>query len=278
MRSVLIVVIAVLVVTSPFFVNFSFCQEIDSLILPTTYIDVGDTVVLSLCLSNKSFAVGSFTSTIILPDSLIATFVDIQRGYDVSDYVYFNSTYSLGLARIVGIANLPGYDHVSPLPIGYHEIAVITITVTDNVQIGSYLDVMFNRSGEMINVISDSTGYFSLEAFTVDGLIIVDYPFGIEDAQSLPDVFSLNNNYPNPFNGCTNIEFVIQEPGYVLLEVYDVLGRRVARLFDNYTFSGYYNIKWNGVSDNTQPVSSGIYFYTLYYNEKSVTKKMSLLK
>ncbi|MEW6195693.1 MAG: S8 family serine peptidase [Bacteroidota bacterium] len=80
-------------------------------------------------------------------------------------------------------------------------------------------------------------------------------------------------NYPNPFNPTTLIQFTIKNSGKVTLKVYDVLGREVANLLNSYHESGSYEIPFDGSS-----LPSGIYFYNLTVNGKSLTKKMMLLK
>lgn len=85
--------------------------------------------------------------------------------------------------------------------------------------------------------------------------------------------FELYNNYPNPFNPSTRIEFEISAIGHVTLRVYDVLGREVATLVDGQRLPGKYEAKFDGGR-----FSSGVYFCTLTSNGSSQTKKMLLLK
>ncbi len=80
-------------------------------------------------------------------------------------------------------------------------------------------------------------------------------------------------NYPNPFNPTTLIRFTIKNSGKVTLKVFDVLGREVAELLNTHHESGSYEIPFDGSN-----LPSGIYFYNLTANGKSLTKKMMLLK
>ncbi|MCX8056335.1 MAG: M14-type cytosolic carboxypeptidase [Ignavibacteria bacterium] len=96
--------------------------------------------------------------------------------------------------------------------------------------------------------------------------------------------FSLSQNYPNPFNSKTKIQFSIltdeinpQTKERVILKVYDILGREIATLKDDYLSSGVYEIDFD-VSRLSQPISSGIYFAKLFFKEKSQTIKMVYLK
>ncbi|MBK7378892.1 MAG: T9SS type A sorting domain-containing protein [Ignavibacteriales bacterium] len=93
-----------------------------------------------------------------------------------------------------------------------------------------------------------------------------------EDFSSLTS-YSLSNNYPNPFNPSTKINYRIGNESLVQLKVYDVLGNEVARLVDEYKVSGSYEIEFNA-----SQLSSGIYFYKLRAGGFVETKKMILLR
>jgi Secretion system C-terminal sorting domain len=85
--------------------------------------------------------------------------------------------------------------------------------------------------------------------------------------------YSLKQNYPNPFNPTTVIQYEVKEPGWVKLEVYDVLGFKVKELVNEVKGSGLYNVTFDATN---RP--SGIYIYKLNINGYSAVQKMSLLK
>ncbi len=86
--------------------------------------------------------------------------------------------------------------------------------------------------------------------------------------------FSLGQNYPNPFNPLTNISFSVSITGIVKLEVYNLLGQKVAVLFDEIaTAKTIYSIKFNA-----ENYSSGIYIYLLRTKTGIESKKMCLIK
>ncbi len=89
----------------------------------------------------------------------------------------------------------------------------------------------------------------------------------------LPDRFSLSQNFPNPFNPETRINFAIQGSGFTTLKVYSLNGREAVSLVNDNLNPGNYSISFNGSS-----LSSGIYFYTLHSGDFVETKKMLLLK
>ena len=253
-------------------------QEIDTLYLPAVYCAPGDTIVMAMHLRNQSFRVGGISSKIVLPDSGLAVFTFAQRGSAVEDFAIFVNEFSAGTLRLAGIANMPNFDPIPPLPLGLHEIAIFRIAVSESVPSGTILPVEFDRTGQMTNAISDSSGYLLSAPVVIDGEIIIESEQGIADENTLPQEFVLGGNYPNPFNARTTIEFEISKSGAARLCVYDLLGHLVCTIFDRYCEPGLYTVGWDGTGDNGRSVASGIYLYRLYYDGKSATRKMSLLK
>lgn len=91
----------------------------------------------------------------------------------------------------------------------------------------------------------------------------------------MPNTIELYQNYPNPFNPKTIISYQLSNYNKVTLKVYDLLGREIATLEDNYKKPGNYKIEFSADKYN---LSSGIYFYQLKAGEKIFTKKMMLIK
>jgi len=85
--------------------------------------------------------------------------------------------------------------------------------------------------------------------------------------------FALHQNYPNPCNPTTVINYELPKATYVLLAVYDMLGREVAALVNGEQTAGYKSVTWNAAN-----VPSGIYFYRLTAGTFTETKKLLLLK
>lgn len=90
---------------------------------------------------------------------------------------------------------------------------------------------------------------------------------------TLPAVFSLEQNYPNPFNPTTIIRYQLPQEGYVTLKIYDMLGREVSTLVNEYKNAGEYKINFDASS-----LSSGVYVYRILVNDFVSTKKMILMK
>jgi hypothetical protein len=85
--------------------------------------------------------------------------------------------------------------------------------------------------------------------------------------------YSLDNNYPNPFNPTTTINYSLASSGKVNISVYNILGQEVATLINKYQHAGEHRVAWNG-----HGLSSGVYIYRLRSNDFVQTKKMMLMK
>jgi len=85
--------------------------------------------------------------------------------------------------------------------------------------------------------------------------------------------FNLEHNYPNPFNPSTKINFTIPENGFVTLKVYNTIGSEVKTLINGNMNSGAHQITFDASN-----LPSGVYFYTLTFNNSIQTKRMLLLK
>jgi hypothetical protein len=94
-----------------------------------------------------------------------------------------------------------------------------------------------------------------------------------KQAHTVPDEFSLEANYPNPFRTSTQIRFALPKAVEVSLEVYDMLGRRVARLAKRQMEAGFHRARLDG-SD----LSSGVYVYRLVAGNFAETKRMVLAR
>jgi flagellar hook assembly protein FlgD len=98
--------------------------------------------------------------------------------------------------------------------------------------------------------------------------------------------FVLLQNHPNPFNQSTKIEFTLAKSGFVSLNIYDILGRKVKTLVSEHLPSGYKSVLWDGKNDSGEDVASGLYFYQMKAEnpasgeteEFTETKKLVLLK
>jgi len=88
----------------------------------------------------------------------------------------------------------------------------------------------------------------------------------------------LHNDYPNPFNPITTLRYDLPENSLVTITIYDMLGRQVKTLINEYQDPGYRSIIWDATNDYGKPVSAGMYLYQIHAGEYISTKKMVLLK
>ncbi len=107
-----------------------------------------------------------------------------------------------------------------------------------------------------------------IDSICVDNLIGI-----IHNSNNVPTVYSLSQNYPNPFNPATNINFAIPKAGLVKLVVYDILGRVVQTVVNEFKEAGTYKVNFDGTN-----LASGVYFYRMESADYVFVKKMLLIK
>lgn len=127
--------------------------------------------------------------------------------------------------------------------------------------------VQFNSDNHSVSLAQNGMGTllnFELES-TVTGIT--------DDEAELPESMMLGNNYPNPFNPETNIEFALSENAHVTIDVYNIIGQKVATLINDALEAGTHNVRFNAVN-----LPSGIYFYRMQAGSFNDVKKMILQK
>lgn len=117
----------------------------------------------------------------------------------------------------------------------------------------------------------------------VDNVRVWNYPIdlvGIEPVgePGIPDRVELFQNFPNPFNPATEIQFQVNKSQKVNLTVFDMLGRKVKTLVNEDVSAGKYKVTWDGSNEANQRVASGIYFYRLQSQGFEQSRKMLLMK
>jgi flagellar hook assembly protein FlgD len=99
-----------------------------------------------------------------------------------------------------------------------------------------------------------------------------------QDGTELPGMTALNGNYPNPFNPETNISFSLSKHQYAHLAVYNLAGQKIRDLSQGNMPAGHHVVSWNGTDDLGNKVASGIYLYKLETDNKTLVRKMIMLK
>jgi len=140
--------------------------------------------------------------------------------------------------------------------------------------------VIMNSPDEGIDYFDELVSSYPGDALTEIALLIMSkggrspYDYAVDDSHSeSADEFTLLGNYPNPFNPVTVIQFSIPGDGMVKLSVYDILGRKVAVLVDEFKEAGVYSERFNAVH-----LPSGVYLTRLEAGGQSLVQRMLLVK
>jgi hypothetical protein len=189
-----------------------------------------------------------------------------------------------GFAKISGYVRTVNGDPVSgAVVLTYNlngEVVAYSISSNDgsyqieNLVAGDYTLVV--DATEYENASSDnsvSLNYGSNPSTTKDLYLNPESTTGVKSNSPVPSSYSLSQNYPNPFNPSTQIRFTIPEKTNVKLEVYNLIGQKVADLVNSELSAGEYSITFNASG-----LSSGIYLYRLQAGNFSSVKKMILMK
>lgn len=135
---------------------------------------------------------------------------------------------------------------------------------------GAFALTIYNNNLVAGGIFSSVNGVSAGNVAQWNGLSIT----GIHNSNgTFADKYSLSQNFPNPFNPSTKINYTIPENGYVKLTVYDIVGNEVANLVNEKQSAGTHEISWNASS-----LSSGVYLYKITAGNFTETKRMSLIK
>jgi len=184
-------------------------------------------------------------------DASKLSFVGLVGGEEYDFYRSYVVDETLGLVRIGCIPDLELKDVFAP---GEHRVAELEFRVK-----GSVAGVEFGL--DEVEVVNRSFVNVPVEWVVKTGVA------------NLPTEFALRQNYPNPFNPTTQIKYDLPVDCQVRLDVYNVVGQRVATLVDGHQKAGYKLVSWNA-----RDMASGVYFYKLVAGDYSSIKKMVVLK
>ena len=101
----------------------------------------------------------------------------------------------------------------------------------------------------------------------------------IMESLELPNNFTLEQNFPNPFNPNTLISFTLNEDlQNVELTIFDIKGNSIVSLINGSMNAGNHSVEWNAIDERGMMVPAGIYFYSLQSDKTVITRKMVLMK
>jgi len=175
--------------------------------------------------------------------------IDVSTGIALEGDFAYVSEYILGGLQVVDISN-----PARPTLAGYYQPS------------GCFALGVESQNGYVY--IADGVAGFQIYR----NLLVT--PVSVEPTQGFAvNNFILEQNYPNPFNPATTIRFQLPEGGNTILKIYDILGKEVATLVNEYKTAGTHQVTFNATQ-----LSSGIYFYTLQSGGNYITKQMMLIK
>ena len=192
---------------------------------------------------------------------------------------------------IINIALESGMTNISPLNTLWSRNSIINTEMSDfmtfrsmndnNPQglIGDTISLYLPQYDMYFNVIfssfsgGNSGGGFSYSREEV-------FPTHLETLKqnNILTKFKLNQNYPNPFNPVTSLSYVLPKDSFVSITIYDMLGNDINKLVESKQTSGFKSVQWNATNNFGEPVSAGVYLYSITAGDFRKTKKMILLK
>ena len=172
-----------------------------------------------------------------------------------------------------GVTGLSAADDHLYVALGLQGLQIYDITTPESPVVAGY----YNPDYSIVSLISNNSILYA-SAYGNNGGI---YAYNISEALQIqsenevkiPTFFHLHPIHPNPFNPTANIAFAVSDPGLVKLEVFDIQGRLVEVLKDEYLTQGDYSITWNAEKN-----PSGIYLVRLTQGDNSIVKKAVLVK
>jgi bacillolysin/thermolysin len=190
--------------------------------------------------------------------------------------------------------NLPGTPIITPYPyspaaVGWQSFDITGVTVSGDFYVSAKYDGINKPNigadvppGNQKTYEYDGAVWAKLGApndYTLFMRATVSSTTAVAEIDTrVPDKYELLQNYPNPFNPSTVIRYALPVSQNLRLAIYDIDGKRIADLVDNFQNSGSYLVTWNGKNNAGESVAGGIYFYRLETNNYSQTKKLLLMK
>ncbi len=197
--------------------------------------------------------------------------------------------YVVGLANANGLKGLRVSGNVAVNGVAGGDVISEQSELTFLTNVGSRLDANVAVMGLDVSFAGEGSLLIIKAAGSIDLADLVFEARGSDNSEmevsfeqtsgtTMPSVYSLNANFPNPFNPMTKISFSLPEAQAVKLTVYGLDGRKVATLINENREAGTYEVNWMGRDDHGQMVASGTYFYRIDAGSYSQVRKMTLMK
>jgi hypothetical protein len=181
---------------------------------------------------------------------LISTYL---AGHEPGNFGFFHMAVERGLSSYLNPADVPLYE--------WKLDGSATVSTIDKFARTPIRTLYLRKAGEDEYHMVDETYDYSTTSVAA------------QHSHSTPDVFALSQNFPNPFNPSTSIQFYVPRSGHVLVEVFTLLGEKVETLVDTRVAAGDHVVMWNA-----HALQSGTYFVRLLYDGYSKVRKMVLVR
>jgi hypothetical protein len=225
--------------------------------IPDTSGGSGETVIIPISVSDVT-ELGIISADITLSfDGSILTALEASLGDVVPSgwLIVSNPGDCQVVISIAGANPLSGSGTLVTIPFVVDSMASNGDTTTIH-----FAEMRFNEGNVPVHV---QDGIFTVALHTEIVMI----------GSTIPKVFSLNPNYPNPFNNSTKVPFQLPKPAFVNLSVYNIRGELVNTLVNEYKKEGYYSIEWDAID-----VGSGVYLFKINAGEYSAVRKCLIIK
>jgi hypothetical protein len=182
----------------------------------------------------------------------------------VGDNTFFAESSTMADVRLVR-----GAETIQPVSGETTSFGVMTaiFNIDSSAAVGKW-DVHVQQEGELGEVVL-------LNGFTIESGTVLAVQGATDE---VPADFEMSQNFPNPFNPSTEIQFQIPRKEHIEIRIFNLLGEKVRTLVDDEYGSGYHRLNWNGKNDYGIDMPSGIYFYRIAAGSFVDIKKMSLLR
>ena len=213
------------------------------------------------------------------------------NGFDDNDLFYTGTAPDMGaLEWVIAAPNLQAYSLDSTIfltwsaieeDLLYYQLDRATNAMfTENVDqtyvtTNTYTDDDIDTGIEYFYRVSGYVGYWTEYSNTVS--VIIE-SLDLDDDSAMDLDYKIHQNYPNPFNPTTEIKYDLPEDALVSINIYDLMGRSIKSLVNSQQTAGYRSIEWNATNNLGEPVSAGMYIYTIQAGDFRQSRKMVLLK
>ena len=153
----------------------------------------------------------------------------------------------------------------------------VNFFVTADSSISSDTVLTFSAYAEALNCENQPEYCIAGDTVSFDISILVENT-EMSINEHVPLYFKVYNAYPNPFNPITSIGYDLPEDGFINITIYSMMGNIVKTLVNGPQTAGNKTVQWNATNDRNEPISAGLYLYTIQAGEFRQTKKMILLK